>query len=282
MFSSARMWRLFETYHAVVYFDAAAAKAQARQVGWPGFWTWYVATRSAPLGPVPAPVVTAAFFGFAPRMVERALLTAWEACSPARALELRVALADQVLRRLLGDVVVEGPEVGEAADLALAAARAVEVGGRPLAAANTVVPVPAEPHLALWQATTVLREHRGDGHVATLVAAGVSPLEAHVLAVEAGVTSRSALLPNRGWTEEEWAAAEDSARRFPPGLRAEVDAATDVAAAAPWLALGGERTDRLAELLTGLVELIVSGGGVVYPNAIGLPPPPGQSTRKVP
>lgn len=271
MTEASVLWRLLEPYHAVVYF-APDIKDRSVEAGWTGFWMGYFAMRAAPLGPVPPSVVVATFFGFAPRMVERALPAAWDLCPPEQAWDVRLAIADQSLRRLLGER-VGSREVRAAADLALAAVDAAELAGRPLAAATAARPVPTEAHLALWHAATVLREHRGDGHVAALVAAGVGPLEAHVLAADDGITPAALLLEHRGWTAEEWGAAEESARRRPPGLRKAIEAATDAAASGPWAALGPERTARVAELLAPLAMLIDQGQGVPYPNLMGVPRP---------
>ena len=105
------------------------------------------------------------------------------------------------------------------------------------------------------------------------MAAGIGPLEAHVLTADAGITPAAMLQEHRGWTVDEWVAAEVGARRQPPGVRAAVEAATEAAAAGPWLALGRARTDRLAALLDPLVERLGTGGGMPYPNLVGVPPP---------
>ena len=157
------------------------------------------------------------------------------------------------------------------------------MAGRALAAATAAMPVPDEPHLALWHATTVLREHRGDGHVAALVAAGLDGCEAHVTQVASGAVPAEAIRPFRGWTDEQWDAAvgrlrdrglvADDGTLTPAGrrLRDEVEDRTDELAAEPWRALGGEATDRLAALLRPLVDRILAGDGIFYPNAMGVP-----------
>src|SRR5829696_9530278 len=231
-----RLWQRFEPYHAVGYFAPETTPAFLA-AGWTGFWPRYFATRAAPLGPVPAAVVRALFFGFAPRVVERALPDAWRRCPPERAWDVRLDVTDRALCRLLGDEVA-GDGVREAADLALEAVAAADLAGRPLAAATAAMAVPEPPHLALWHAATVLREHRGDGHVAALVAAGIGPCEAHVLSARAGLAPEEALQQHRGWTAEEWAAAARAVGDCPAELRLEIEAATDAAAEAPWAALG--------------------------------------------
>ena len=185
------------------------------------------------------------------------------------------------------------------------------VDGRPLAAANVALPWPREPHLALWQAATVLREHRGDGHVAALVAAGIDGCEALALrtavdaagAAEAGAAStrgrssgadggssgadgglaraRERLQSVRGWSDEAWDQAADRLRDR------------------GWLDSGGvatatgravhraveEATDRAAarpwlglgrartsELAESLIPIAEACAAVVpYPNPVGLP-----------
>ncbi len=261
-----RMWSLFEPVHAVTYFSPAAAGA-FEAAGLRGFWRRYFAGRSAPLGPVgPAPVV-AAFFGFAPGMVARALPDVWTRISPAGALAARAAGARAGLSDLLSGV--PAADVAEAAGLLMTAAGAADVSGRVLAAAHAAGPAPDEPLDRLWHAATILREHRGDGHVAALVTAGVGGAESVVLraALEGG-GMRVRMQEARGWTDAEWAATEDGLREkgrlTPDGapteagrdVYAEVEARTNDLAAGPWRALGERDTERCAALLEPLVERI--------------------------
>ena len=203
-----RAWQRVEPLHAVTYF-APETRAATDALGLRGGWMSYFGCRAAPLGPAPAAVVTAVFHGFHPAMVARAIPDAWRAAGPERLLEARLLAVDAAYRRLLGDdgEGVGGAAVRAAAELAVAAAGAASTAGRPLAAANAALSPPAEPHLALWQATTVLREHRGDGHVTALVAAGVEPCQSQVLAAPAGApppgrgggASRSGPRRSTGW-----------------------------------------------------------------------------------
>jgi hypothetical protein len=278
-----RMWQLLEPYHAVVYF-APESREELTAAGLKGGWMGYFASRAAPLGAVPAEVVQATFFNFAPAMVHRAIPDAWGFAPPERCVEARLRVADRTLRRLLGDA-VDDPAVAEAADLTRQAMAACRIEGRPLFAANLSLPWPDQPHLALWHGATLLREHRGDGHVAALVAAGLDGCEAHVTQVGSGAVPPEAIRPFRGWTDEQWDAAvgrlrargllADDGTLTPAGrrLRDEVEARTDELAAEPWRALGGEATDRLAGLLGPLVDGIVASKGVAYPNAMGVPRP---------
>jgi hypothetical protein len=281
--TARRLWALGEPFHALAYF-ADEFRTAAESAGLHGFWSGYFAMRAAPLGAVGPEVVTATFYGFAPAFVRRWVPAVWDAVSPADALAARLAGIDAAVRRVLGEEWPDSAEAAEAADLAGTAAAAVDLPGRPLAAANTGVPLPDRPHLALWQALTTLREHRGDGHLAALVQRGISGLEANVLAVAAGRTDREWLLRARGWTAAEWddAAAGLGDRGWLDGadLTAEglavvtaVEADTDRLALRPWQALGDPGCDRLAALLAPVRRAVVAAGDWPAGNPIGAPDP---------
>ena len=282
--TARRLWTLYERIHAVTYFSEEA-EAAASEVGYLGFWMGYVAQRAAPLGPVGPDVVTACFFGFHPSRIRRALPDAWALAAPARALEARLDGVDRTLRRVWGDEVTGSPAVREAADLLWAAAAATDTAGRALAAANRALPRPVEPHLALWQATTTLREHRGDGHVAALVAAGVGPVEAALLKIAAREADGPGLRRGRAWSDDDWADArsrlvgrgwlDDEGDLTTAGRQARdgIEARTDEAARSPWDGLGERATDRVVELLTPLVAAVLEAGVVPETNPIGVPVP---------
>jgi len=275
------MWPAFETYHAHIYFVPEAAEAY-RRLGLKGGWMGYFASRAAALGAASAELVTAVFFNFHPAMVARALPDAWELAPPEDVVAARLETADVALRRLIPDH-IGSPAEAEAAALAREAVEAPALSGRPLFAALRSLPWPDQPHLVLWHACTLLREHRGDGHVASLTAAGLDGCEAHVTLVATGSVPRDTLQSNRKWSDEEWKAAEDrlrargwldaAGRLTDAGRagRAEVEARTDKLAEEPWRALGPERTERLLELLTPMARAINAAGGVPVPNPVGVP-----------
>jgi hypothetical protein len=276
-----RMWPAFETYHAHVYFVPEAAEAY-RALGLKGGWMGYFASRSAALGPASPGLVTAVFFNFHPAMVARALPDAWALASPDDVLAARLRTVDTALRRLIPQHVGSAGEA-EAAALAREAAGAPALAGRPLFGALRSLPWPDEPHLQLWHACTLLREHRGDGHVAALTAAGLDGCEAHVTLAAAGTVPRKTLQDNRKWSDEEWAAAEDRLRQrgwldaggaltdAGRAGRAEVESRTDALAEEPWRGLGPQGSERLLELLTPMARAINEAGGVPVPNPVGVP-----------
>ena len=271
-----QLWQLYEPLHAVTYF-APQARAAYESAGLRGYWRGYFAGRAAALGEAPAGPVTALFFSFAPAMVARALPDVWQRATPAQALAARLDGAVAALRAVLP---AEPARWAQAADLLAAAAGAAATDGRALGAANAALPAPTDVLSRLWQAATVLREHRGDGHVAALVGAELTGCQALVLrhAVHGG---RDQLQPNRGWSDGEWDAAagelagrgwlDERGRATATGLEVhrDVETRTDRLAAQPWTALGEADQARLSDLLTPLAAAAATV--VPYPNPMGLP-----------
>jgi len=214
--STARtMWTLFEPVHAVTYFTADSRSAY-EQVGLRGFWRGYFAGRAAPLGTVNAAVVTASFFNFAPAFVGRAIPGVWDLITPEEALRARLEGATAALRGLLAG---QESDAAAAADLLWRAVGELDFPGRVLSAANAALPVPEDGLARLWQAATVLREHRGDGHFAALAAADIDGCEAVALRCLMDL-SRENMQPVRGWTDEAWddALARLAARGWVDGV----------------------------------------------------------------
>jgi hypothetical protein len=233
------MWTLYEPIHAITYF-AAEARAEFEQAGLRGFWRGYFAGRAAPLGAIdPAPVV-GLFNSFAPSMVERALPAVWDLVSPAEALAARSRGAAAVLAG-----VVDAREAARLADLLAPIVAAHKPAGHALGAANLALPEPHDPHGRLWQACTSLREHRGDGHVAALVAVGATGADIVVLRCGMG-WDRAVHQPARGWSDEAWLAAtarlvhrelldaDGKATEAGRAVVAEAEEITNQAAASPW------------------------------------------------
>lgn len=272
-----RLWQLIEPVHAVTYFEPAAAAA-AQSLGLQGFWASYVVQRAAPLGAVGPEVVTAVFYGFHPRRAAAVLPAAWQVTTPEAALVARQRGAVDALRPL-----VDGTPVAELADLLWRAAESAGCAGRPLAAANAALPRPDDPLAALWQATSTLREHRGDGHVAALVSHGVTPVQAMQLKVAAGQSEAEPLRLGRAWSVDAWEAEAEVLRQKgwvdEAGLTAEgaavtdaVERATDHAALQPWTALAPHEVARATELLEPLAAAVWALGRMPQVNPIGLKP----------
>jgi len=195
-----RAHRALEPIHTLVYFVPEAAPRYAA-LGVKGGARGYFASRSAPLGVVPAEVVVATFYNFSPTHVAKAIPSVWDVTTPERMTAARLEVADSALARLLGEDIRSG-EMAEAAALARDAAEAADIVGRPLFAGHAALPWPEPAHLQLWHAATLLREHRGDGHIAALVLAGLSGAEAAVTYTATGKSMNETLLRStRGYSE---------------------------------------------------------------------------------
>ena len=257
-------WGALEVLHVVAFF-APEVQESYDAMGVRGARAGYFAARASALGPVgPAPVV-ATFYVFAPALVERVVPRVWEAAEPQAWAAARATGVGTALHRVLGD-----PDVTEALELARTAVGGLTVAGRPLHAAWRGAPEPADPLVQLWHAALLVREHRGDGHVGALMAAGLDPVEA---LVTGGLASGSTefVRTTRGWTDEEWAGGVDRLRArglvdddglTPVGtaLRAEVEARTDALATEGWAHLGEAGTRRLVELVRPLREQVLDSG----------------------
>jgi hypothetical protein len=268
-----KTWRTLEPVHGAIYFVPEAGE-EYRALGLDDRMQGYFASRSAPMGAVPASVVIATFFNFDPDLVRRSLEGVWDRVAPDAVLDARHRAADRMLRRLGGDIVA-APEIAEAAELARAAALAAcrTPEGRPLFAGHARLPWPDEPHMVLWHAQTLLREYRGDGHIAALTVEGLDGCEALVTHGAAGDVSADILRATRQRSGDDWLAAEERLRErgwLDPDLaltdlgrerRAWIERRTDELAAAPYDAIGPDGCARLRELVRPLSRAVSAAFG---------------------
>lgn len=265
-----RCWSALEIVHVTGYF-APEPRAAYQALGL-GARVGYFASRSAPMGPVGPEVTVAAFYVYAPALVASALPAAWDVATPAQVTQARQTGVAQTLHRVLGD-----PDVGEAVELAHEACRGLAAHGRPLYAGHSSLEWPTEPLMQLWHAATLLREHRGDGHVAALLHSGLDPVEAIITFGQAAGTT-DFMKASRGWTEREWAAGEQrlqerglladdgSLTRDGVELRTRLEAQTDAAAISGWQRLGAEGTARLLELVVPLRRRLLASD--IFPSGL--------------
>lgn len=268
-----KFWRTLEAIHTVVYFSPEA-KTAYKAIGLRGYWSGYFASRSAPLGTPSAELVTATFFGFSPDMVAKAIPDAWERADRDEILATRKIVATRALDSIIGD-----EDVLEVADALLAAARSLSYAGRPLAAAHHALPLPETPMTRLWHAASVLREYRGDGHLAVLTAANVGPVDSNILQVgigKAGDDQQSL----RGWSDEDWAAGLERLRargwiqetgvltELGRAEREEIEALTDATSndAIAHLANTG-----VADSLLAWARTVTKSGVIPFPDPTGVP-----------
>ncbi|MEV8347536.1 hypothetical protein ACFVTT_01825 [Streptomyces niveus] len=267
-------------FHSTVYFSPELGK-EFSGVGVDDPSAVYLAGRGAAMGAVGPGVLTGAFYNFSYELVARHIPAVWEVASPESILGARLRAADSTLRRVLGEEAVASDEMAEAARLALRATEACTRHARPLYAAHADLPVPEQPHLAYWHAATLLREHRGDGHLAALLSAGLDPVEALVshTATGKGMSPRW-VLRTRGWARTDWDAAAGRLRErglldergeltgAGTALRAELEEHTDRLDSAPYEHLGADGVERLTELGRGFL-LAAAGAGAFPEDLIG-------------
>lgn len=276
--TARRLFDRFEPVHALTYF-APEALAAFEHAGYRGFWMGYFAGRSAPLGPVPAEVITAIFYGFSPSHVERALPAAWDFAPPADALRVREESAVAALRRY---GVTADADLETAARLLAKAARSAPLDGRPLFAANLALPWPDEPLATLWHAATLLREQRGDAHNATLAALGISGRDGNVLHCAADRVPRDFLVMSRRYDDDEWRSCtarlaarglvDDTGVLTDAGatLKQNVEDTTDRLALAAFDALHDGELEELFRTLTPITRAVIAGGDIPVKTPMGL------------
>lgn len=276
--TARRLFDRFEPVHAVTYF-APESRAALAQIGLPGFWMGYFAARSAPLGPVPVDVVTATFYNFSAAHVAGALPAAWELARPPDVLQAREASAVAALRRC---GVTDGEAVHTAAQLLAKAATDAPLAGRALFAANRALPWPDEPVALLWHASTLLREQRGDAHVALLVAHGIGGRESNVLHSVSDGVARDFIMRSRRYDDVEWQACADglAARGILDGqgrltdsgrtAKAGIENATDELALAAFDALDDGELELLFRTLTPITRAVIGGGDIPAVTPMGL------------
>lgn len=273
---------MFQVYEPIarVGFRAPELQAVCKRLGLVAHRMSYYAVRSAALGPVSAEVVSALFYHHTVEMVAPAIPLAWSIASPETIVAARFEAVDGAFRRLLPQQ-IQAPDMAEAAELAREAIESCSVAGRALFAAHVALSWPTEPHVALWHALNLLREHRGDGHTSAILAARLSPSQAAPMLIASTGENRSgrswiwsdeswneavASLQERGWlndaglpTDEGWAA------------RTRVEEETDALAFEPWEKLGTDKTHRLWLLLRDLLQpLIDQGAGGQLRTPLGL------------
>jgi hypothetical protein len=280
MHPARRLWAALEPIHGVVYF-APGVRDAGKSIGLRGFWMTYFAFRAAPFGPVGAGAVVATFAGFEPSMVFKALPDAWSRATPEACLAARSAVSVDALR----SAGVAEDACAEATSALGPVAASLDPTGRALYAANSELALPDDPVAALWQLATTLREHRGDGHVAALLAAGVTGLEALLLQVGAGKFPAELMRSVRGWSEQDWAAGAKALRsrgvlgedgRLTAWGREFLDAIEERTDERAWTgglsALGEDGVERVLTTLRPSVQALWQSKILPDINPTGLPP----------
>jgi len=266
--TARRLRNLVEPIAAGVYF-APEAHQRYEALGL-NYFEGYFCSRGACLGNAPWSVICAAFGAFKPAAVQQAVTGGWSKTDAEHMLVARRDGATEQLERLLGE---PGPEVKQATEILFSLTEGVDPSGRMLYSGLSVLPVPDTPMGRLWRAADLVREHRGDGHIAAWVSQTDS-CEITVLTELTWGLKPGAYVFTRGWSEEDVDAARtrlqarglldgegqltDAGREF----RGNIERATDLAEREVIERLGN-RAGELFSLLAPFSRTIVENGG--YP-----------------
>ena len=266
-----RFFQLVEPIAVVTYMAHEPTEA-VMALGLGNVWDAYFAGRAAPLGrDVPPEVVHALFYNFADGEVARHIPRVWDTVTPEAATAARQEGSVAALRRILGEL-ADTPGVVGAGDLVIKAGTSARTEGRALYAAVRTLPVPAEPVARLWHGANLLREHRGDSHVAALMTVGVGGTEAHVLhALSEGMPAeqfgRVSHLPHaqlaavvEGMRTRGLVGADGWLTLAGRQIKERVETLTDELAAPAYDILEPDELDQLVEDLEPLAAVLVAAG----------------------
>lgn len=230
----------------------------------------YFTSRGSVLGQVPGELVAAAFGVFNPQVVVPSVAHGWSLTDAATICAARTEGAVGQLRRVLGP---EPDGVERASELLARAVEPLRPEGRALFSGLLSKGVPDDPLAAMWRRGDLLREYRGDSHIAAWISADLDATEIGLLTeLYWGLPMRT-YIRTRAWTDDQLDAAEE--RLVARGLvadgaltdagrtlREEVEVRTD-AQVQPAIAALGDDLDELVGLLEPWGAAVRAAGG--YP-----------------
>ena len=260
--------------HRPAYFVPEANEEYAALGVEPGRGT-YFASRTAPMGAVPDEVILATFYNFSEQAVRTAEIgKVWAGASPEALQAARFRAVRRSFDRVGCTPTTE--QIVEARALIDPVVAELSYAGKPLAAANAAVPLPDDALLALWQQVTILREWRGDVHIALLIANDIGPCACMVLQVGTGRFPLGITQATRQWNEQQWAQAivelgargwvhaDGSMTETGTAAREHLESETDRLCEPIWKPIGETGAKRLAELLDP-IHVAMSAAGTYGP-----------------
>jgi len=275
----ARLHGLTMWFHVFIY-SAEEAVDEYESVGLK-YRSGYFASRAAPLGSVPPEVVIATFYNFPPDLVNRSMEAVWDGITPAEAQAARWRAVSRVLDQHVRPIMAPD-DIAEATDILSTTVAGLDWAGRPLAAGNAAIldDCPDDDLVRLWQLNTVVREWRGDAHIALLITEPLSGVECTVISYALSKGS-SFLKRSRNWSDEAWSAAvdrltadgwisaEDAMTGEGKARRRRLEERTNELALAMWAGLDDATVNRLGDLLEPAVNALTEAGYFTY---FGRPP----------
>jgi hypothetical protein len=263
-----------EPIGANVYF-APEAQERYRALGL-DYMTGYFCSRSASMGVLAGMTVASAFGVFNPAIVSAAVEAGWAKTDRETLLRARYEGAVASLRRLIGEP--DPKTLSRAIELLRRGLAVADHAGHPIYSGLLSLPWPDDPMGQLWRCCDMVREHRGDSHIAVWAKALVAPIEIQLMSeLQMGIPLKT-YSATRGWTPQQMEDALDGMRAkgwmsgdvFSPegqGLRDRIEADTD-AMETPIVEAIGADFDEVIDLLrpwaSAIVKVGIEGGG--YPG----------------
>ena len=169
----------------------------------------YFTSRGSLMGQVPGEVVAAAFGVFNPAVVVPMVALGWTRTDAKTICAARTSGAIAQLARILGE---RPAGVERARDLLMATAAPLRPEGRALFAGALSQGYPGSPLADVWHAGDLLREYRGDAHIAAWTSAGLTAPEIGLLTeLYWGLPLRS-YIRTRAWSNADLDDAEAGLR----------------------------------------------------------------------
>lgn len=284
------------SFHSAMYFSETVGRKYAEHGLEPGV-EGNLAARSAPMGRVNAGVVSAAYYNYSHSYLATQFPKLWDTVSPETMVQVRFDAVTAFMSELFDareDIALLTEAATELATAMTPVLDNMDFSGRALARATTDALAAHTPKTAfeqLWNVATIAREFRGDGHVASLVTAGVPGIDALMLDVATGASFKPrAAQKTRGYTDEEWKAAQtrlaeaglltvgEDERGFDlpaitdagRDLKEQVEQLTDGTVAAAWSALTDEEIEALVSPSRSLIKVLAQSGA--FPSSVFVQP----------
>lgn len=190
---------------AMVHVHSGEAREQYAALGLERF-AGYVLGRAGTLGLPPTNLVVATFGVFEPDMLGGVYEGALTTATVPDVLVAKQAAATRCLHRVLGQ---PGRDVEEVVAVLRAGLERAPLLGKPLFAGLSSLDWPGDAWGRLWHAANLLREFRGDAHLACLVAHGIGALESNLLTEAHVGIPVPEYTRTRSWSEADITAARD-------------------------------------------------------------------------
>ncbi|MGH9114317.1 MAG: SCO6745 family protein [Acidimicrobiales bacterium] len=169
----------------------------------------YFCSRGSCLGQVPGEVVAATFAVFNPAVVVPAVEDGWTKTDAAAIARTRAEASTAHLTRVLG---ATPAGLDRAIEFLRAATEHLRPEGRALYSGLVALGMPGTPVGDAWRLADMLREYRGDAHIAAWVSAGFDAPQIGLLTeLYWGLPMRT-YIRTRSWTDADLDVAEDRLR----------------------------------------------------------------------